>query len=54
MLSELRELFILERRYIKDVSPATITFYQSCLKALPLAPDARKADLLTGIDRLKA
>jgi hypothetical protein len=27
--------FILERQYLRNVSPATITFYQSCFKALP-------------------
>ncbi len=50
---ELHERFLQERRYFRNVSPATITFYQSCFKGLPLHPESWKSDLLAGIERLK-
>lgn len=53
MLCELHERFLQERKYLRNVSPTTITFYQSCFKALPLNPETWKADLLAGIERLK-
>jgi site-specific recombinase XerD len=53
-LGTLHERFILERRYLRNVSPATITFYQSCFKALPLRPEHYKADLVLGVQALKA
>lgn len=52
-LCQLHERFIMERRYLRNVSKATITFYQSCFKALPLNPENYKADLVLGIQRLQ-
>ena len=48
------ERFAQEQQYFKNVSPATITFYQSCFKALPLNPETWKTDLRAGIERPKA
>jgi hypothetical protein len=46
---DLYEQSLQDRKYFKNVSPATIVFYQNCFKALPIDPHNVKPSLLAGI-----
>lgn len=50
---ELTELFLQDRKYLRNVSPATLVFYQNCFRGLPIKPESWKADLLAGIQSLQ-